>query len=407
MARRTRAVDPGRVQLTDPFWISRLVGEPAPLPQVVPELTGPSGDVFKVLLGNSQWTAQENESPGDPGLGNLPPLWTSIYKSRIHVTGVPAAAENGTFLREFELPLAGTSHDADLAAASLLWNHQCVLSTGEGCFADEMERALLNAVAAATDFSAKQCRSRLPLDGNGPQESSRAVSGALQAVLSRLPGLAFSEDSTGLSIHLFLASTIQSPESGMTVALNTGYPWKNRVTIELHEAPASHRALRLRLPGWCREGSVILNGKPCETALDTGYAVIDRTWKKGDRLEFHLTLPVERVRAHPGASHLLGKAALQRGPIVYCFESIDVDGPLDRLLLPPDAELIALHEKSLLGGVTTLHGEAAICSDEGWNGELYRSRRPVLRKVHFKAIPYWAHGRRAPASFRLWMPELV
>ena len=64
--------------------------------------------------------------------------------------------------------------------------------------------------------------------------------------------------------------------------------------------------------------------------MDKGYARINRTWKPGDVIELTLPMEVERIEAHPRVAADAGRVAIQRGPIVYCFEGVDNDGPVQQ-----------------------------------------------------------------------------
>ena len=56
-----------------------------------------------------------------------------------------------------------------------------------------------------------------------------------------------------------------------------------------------------------------------------GYLSIQRQWHAKDTVSLTLAMPIERVYAHPLVRENVGRFALRRGPLVYCFE--DVDNP--------------------------------------------------------------------------------
>ena len=103
--------------------------------------------------------------------------------------------------------------------------------------------------------------------------------------------------------------------------------------------------------------------------------------------------------------------ALQRGPIVYCLESVDhPDTSIFDLVLPGGTtgvpgQFNATFEPDLLSGVVTLSGT-------GWTEEpstetrLYDFRPfdPPARRVPVKAIPYYAWANRGPSDMTVWIP---
>ena len=113
------------------------------------------------------------------------------------------------------------------------------------------------------------------------------------------------------------------------------------------------------MPGWCQHASVVVNRQAVKAPLiERGYLVLDREWKRGDRVELNLPMPIQRVAANPKVKADQGLLAIQRGPIVYCLEQCDQAVPLAGLWLPPEAALKAAREPGLLGGVVTITGEA-------------------------------------------------
>ena len=148
--------------------------------------------------------------------------------------------------------------------------------------------------------------------------------------------------------------------------------------LELAPAAPAKFALRLRVPGWCQNASVAVNHRVTQvTVAQRGYLVLDRAWKRGDRVELDLPMPVQRVAANPQVKADQGLLAIQRGPIVYCLEQCDQTEPLAALWLPLDAQLKAAREPGLLGGVVTIKGEARVAPDQTWRRTLYQPAPPA------------------------------
>ena len=84
----------------------------------------------------------------------------------------------------------------------------------------------------------------------------------------------------------------------------------------------------LRIPAWCREAKLAVNGAAVENARRAEGLRRDepRRGKPGDEVELRLPMPIQRIEAHPRVTADAGRVAIQRGPIVYCFEAVDNDG---------------------------------------------------------------------------------
>jgi len=58
-------------------------------------------------------------------------------------------------------------------------------------------------------------------------------------------------------------------------------------------------------------------------AVEKGYALFKRTWRKGDVLTVSFPMPIRRIIADERIKDDAGRVALQRGPVVYCAEAVD------------------------------------------------------------------------------------
>jgi hypothetical protein len=77
----------------------------------------------------------------------------------------------------------------------------------------------------------------------------------------------------------------------VTLKQITHYPFDDKIKIEVNAATATHFPLYLRIPAWCSNASISINGVAQNASLEPGsYARIERTWKQGDLVE--LTLPM-------------------------------------------------------------------------------------------------------------------
>src|SRR5690606_36965232 len=92
-----------------------------------------------------------------------------------------------------------------------------------------------------------------------------------------------------------------------------------------------------------------------------------------------------------------GKVALQRGPLVYCFEEADNPDGIFDVILNDEARLAATWEADLLGGVYTLSGDAEAVGPTPDGASVTTSVR------HVKAIRYFAWANRGKHAMQVWM----
>jgi len=78
----------------------------------------------------------------------------------------------------------------------------------------------------------------------------------------------------------------------VTLKQNTHYPFDENIKIEISTAAVTNFPLYLRIPNWCSDARVMINGVAQTIAFEAGtYARIERKWKQGDVVE--LTLPMK------------------------------------------------------------------------------------------------------------------
>jgi DUF1680 family protein len=99
-------------------------------------------------------------------------------------------------------------------------------------------------------------------------------------------------------------------------------------------------------------------------------------------------MPVHQVLANGKVEADRGKAALTRGPIVYCVEGIDNNNHVFDLVIPNETEFQAGYQKNLLGGIVTISGKVKNIS----------GKDRIIR-----AIPYYAWSHRGPGEMTVWL----
>jgi DUF1680 family protein len=212
----------------------------------------------------------------------------------------------------------------------------------------------------------------------------------------------------GVAFHLYGGFETTVTLAGVKVALRetSGYPWSGEVEIAIDpESPATFD-LKLRIPGWAKGATATVNGEKVALAPVNGYATIRRLWRRDDRVALDLAMPSERLYAHPNVRMDVGRAALRRGPLIYCVEETDNPGaPVQTLALSRAAPLDAGWRKDLFGGVMTLTASAKRLVSRKSSGALYSTEPPAVEDAALVALPYYLWANRAPGSMQVWVAE--
>jgi hypothetical protein len=101
------------------------------------------------------------------------------------------------------------------------------------------------------------------------------------------------------------------------VRQETDYPTSGKVTLYLDPSQPTEFPLYLRIPAWCKNARVSVNGRNIEQPIQSGaFLVITRKWQPGDRVELNLPMAWRFVR---GRKAQQGRVAVLRGPVLYCL----------------------------------------------------------------------------------------
>ena len=345
--------------------------------------------------------------------------WHDMATRKMYVTGGLGASHRGeSFGKRYELPNDTAYAETCAAIAGIMWSWRMLLATGEGRFANVIERTLYNGFLSGVSLDGTKYFYQNPLRSVGNNERVEWFGCAccppnVMRLLSSIQHYVATSDDNGIQIHQYATSRIEADIEGRRVALaiNTNYPWEELVSIIIEETGASAWELAFRIPAWSDKCSLRVNGKAEQFEIRKGYAVISRTWKKGDTVELDVPMTPRFTLAHPAIDSNRGKVAIERGPIVYCLEQCDHDSSLNILDVEIDtsAPLETKWRDDILGGVMTIKAQGTSVDFGPWEGELYRNlTAPVelnRQPVQLTAIPYYAWANRAKGPMRVWIPK--
>ncbi len=148
----------------------------------------------------------------------------------------------------------------------------------------------------------------------------------------------------------------------MTLAQDTAYPHGETVRLTVTPGSPAEFPLHLRVPGWCTQAAVAVNGEAQESATDAGtWCVLKRTWKPGDVVT--LTLPM-KPRLVAGRKANAGRAAVMHGALVFCVSRERNPG-----LEGVDLRAVTIDPDTLEGPTPddTVHPGGLQCTVKAWH----------------------------------------
>jgi DUF1680 family protein len=351
-------------------------------------------------------------------------IWENVVQKKIYLTGgIGALHEGEAFGANYLLPNMTAYNETCAAIGENFWNQRLFLLHGDAKYMDVFERTLYNGLISGVSLDGKTYFYPNPLESNGQHRRSpwfgvACCPGNISRFMPSVPGYVYAQQGDALYVNLFMSNRAEILfDKGRKVHIEqeTRYPWDGEIKIGIDPEDDGRFALKIRIPGWARgeaipgglyrfvqmkhEAAVRLrvNGHDEPLALDKGYATISRTWKKGDKVELTLPMPVRRVVANERVKADVGRVALERGPLVYCLEWPDNPGQHVRNILLPDKQNFRTEWRpDTLGGIQTIEARA-VSYRYGSGGKLEHTDSAI------RAIPYYAWANRGQGQMEVWI----
>ncbi len=229
--------------------------------------------------------------------------WDDMVRHKQYVTGaLGSRAFSESFGEPYDLPAATAYAETCAAIGNIFWNWRMLLATGESRYADQIEWTLFNAVLPGIGMDGTSFLYENPLSSRGDRARESWFACAccppnLMRLIASLPHYFATSDEDGVQVHQFASGALTHGD--VVLDVRTGYPWSETVTLQVRDAPARDWELSLRLPSWCRQPTVSLNGVVTEANSRCGYATISRRWNAGDVVVLRLPMPARFVSGHP------------------------------------------------------------------------------------------------------------
>jgi DUF1680 family protein len=358
-------------------------------------------------------------------------LWENVVGKKMYVQGGVGAIGHGErYGADYELPNETAYNETCAAISNVYWNHRMFLLHGHAKYIDVLERILYNGLISGIGLDGKSffyTNAMQIKNGTTHADMEAARSGwfecsccptNLTRLIPSVPGYVYGQKENDVYVNLFIAGKTELMVNKKKVGLiqENNYPWDGNLSFTVNPSTAGSFGLLIRIPGWAQseaipsslyhftsknsqQVTVKVNGKDFPFEIEKGYAVIRRTWKKGDKIEVELPMTVQKIIANEKVKDDLGKVAIQRGPLVYCAEWVDNNGKTSNLFIPASTTFREVYKPELLNGIVMLEAEVPAVQI---NGDNIQTSKQIL-----KAIPYYSWANRGKGEMNTWFPQQV
>lgn len=366
---------------------------------------------------------------GDPEyLDMLHRVWDNMVSSKIYITGGIGAIYNGAspygyffahnlihqaFGYEYQLPNITAYNETCASLGLVFWAYRMYLIEPKAEYMDILERAMLNVNLAAVSLDGERFfyenvlrrtkkldyrliwrlrRAKYILSYCCPPNLARTISQAGEYAYTT------SKDAVYLGIYGASRAKVAVGDFEGTLVQETAYPYDGKIVLRA-EGVKKDGALKImvRIPGWVEKGSICAGGATialtAEDASSYKEVVLNGA---SDVITIDFDMPVRFTGAHAKVEECTNSAAIERGPLVYCIESMDADvESLDELLLDINSEFTTEEYEIRGRKMLALKGNLYKSSEET-SGSLYHTiNKPEFREVPVRLIPYFAWDNRS------------
>lgn len=339
-------------------------------------------------------------------------LFESITAKRMYITGAIGSTCHGeAFTTDYDLPSDTVYGETCASIGLMMFSSKMLEGDVDSKYGDIMERAFYNSVLSGMALDGKSFFYVNPLEVNIGISGKICTHNHIKTVrpkwypcaccppnLARLitsfGKYAYGENEKTAFCHMYAGGEICF-ENGLKIRCETEYPYGFTVKYTVLEG---EKELALRIPQWSKEASLSVNGKEAEYKQEKGYIYINV--KKGDEIILSLSdtpyyvYPSEKIPA------LTGKAALMRGPLVYCFEGTDNENEVRAVTLDTSENAIVSDKDETLSGAVKIKVKAL--KAEKTQG-LYTLNKPQKKEYTLTAIPYYTWCNRGETDMRVWL----
>ena len=383
-------------------------------------------------------------------LKTIETLSDNVAGEKLYITGMTGALYDGAsptgvdytqhraiktvhqaYGRDYQLPNLTAYNETCATIGYAMWIWRMLETTGDAQYADLFEQTLYNGVLPGISLEGRDYfyvnalkklhDFKVPLRWSRTREPNIPVSFCcppnVVRTIAEASNYVYTLSKDTLWVHLYAANNLDTSwiDGGrIRLKQETDYPWDGAVKLTLAEAPDRPITLKLRIPGWVREGAASLrvNGRAVDASLKSGaYAEVKRTWKSGDVVELNLKFGADLWESNPLVEETLDQVAVKYGPLVYCVESNDLPSGvrLQDVALSLDGKHRLFgteREKIANAQIVALTVPAFALQRPAWKpGQLYREVGPPTREEFtLKLVPYYAWGNRGDTEMSVWLP---
>ncbi|MBY0536418.1 MAG: glycoside hydrolase family 127 protein [Chitinophagaceae bacterium] len=353
-------------------------------------------------------------------------VWEDVVYRNMYITGgIGSAGSNEGFSQDYDLPNEQAYCETCASVGMVFWNQRMNLLTGDSKYIDVLERSLYNGALDGLSLTGDRFFYGNPLASRGQHQRREWFGTAccpanIARLVASLGDYIYAKNNEGLWVNLFVSNKTNFVfnKQQVSVTLNTNYPISGSIELSVDPVKKAKFALHLRIPGWLNgeltpggtyvaseqssvKPELLINGVTTPYSVENGYAVLNREWKKGDKISYRFPMNTVLVKAKEAIKQDEGRVAIQRGPLVYCVEGADNNNAAWNIILPEKTSFVESTQSILDESVISLRANVPVVTISS-NGTSIQTETKTIT-----AIPYYTWANRGKNEMQIWLPTTI
>ena len=327
-------------------------------------------------------------------------LWNNIENKKLYITGgIGATVDGEAFSFDYDLPNDQAYAETCASIGLVFFARRMAEIYPDSHYHNVAERALFNNILSgmAEDGKSFFYSNLLEVNPEACRKDSRkryispvrqkwfgcaCCPPNLARIISSLGEYCFAQNRETIFIHQYVGADVKADNADLEIISDYAENGKVSITVNPHKAIK----LALRIPEWSDDFSVSM-----PYVIKDGYAYIEIAEKEEINIDFKpkakLIKCSNRVREN------VGKAALSRGPFIYCIEEVDNGKNLQMIKVNPNGGFTKDGEAILADGFR--EKEDNVLYSE------YKLSEEVPVKIKF--IPYYRWANRGENEMSVYV----
>ena len=355
-------------------------------------------------------------------------LWNSITQKRMYITaGIGSSGTLERFTTDYHLPNDSAYCETCASIGLALFGRRMTMHTKKAAYFDIVERALYNTILAGVSVEGDRYFYVNPLEVWPDSCLDHTALSHVRPVrqrwfkvaccppntartLASLGEYIYAENDDDICINLLIASKyeISGEKENLLIEMASSAIHDGNIEITLSGNTKLKKNVLIRIPEYAENPVFLFDEKSVLPEIINGYAKFSGFSKPNHKITIKFEVRPRWVGANTNVREDIGKAALMKGPCVYCLEEADNGSNLSAVYVDPTAAVLEEKQSELPGGYPFLAYNGQRIEQGFDNSEkLYDDYRFKIKPVKLRAVPYALWGNRQKGEMLVWQKTII